>query len=111
MKKIIGFLALLLILTNSHAQTVKLPTWDITSRTTGQRGYNDVTIRVWFTATEGKGRTLNFISNTAINKVEMNFIDNSFPKSISTYNDNTKTGFWYLESGAYKSGLAKGWLL
>jgi hypothetical protein len=84
---------------------------EIVSRTTGHRGYSNVNITVELTQTEGKGETLKFKSNTAIEKVELSFVGISNSKQITTYNADTKDGYFYLESGAYQGGQAKGYLL
>ena len=117
MKKLLSFLAFLLVLTGTNAQVKKIPgkltplKREVVSRTTGQRGYSNVSIKVALTQTEGKGETLSFTSNTAIEKVEISFAGIQNSKQITSYNADTKEGHFYLESGAYKAGLAKGYLI
>ncbi|MGF2413289.1 hypothetical protein [Ferruginibacter sp.] len=117
MKKLLSFLTLLFVLTIAHAQVktvsaiVKGPKRTIVNRTTGQRGYSNVNIKVALTLTEGKGETLKFTSNTAIEKAELSFAGIPNSKQITTYNADTKDGQFYLQSDAYKGGLAKGYLV
>jgi len=117
MKKLLSCLSLLLVINAATAQIKKLPgklaplKREIVNRSTGQRGYSNVNIKVELTLTEGKGETLSFTSNTAIEKVEISFAGSPNSKQVSTYNADTKEGHFYLESGAYKGGLEKGYLL
>ncbi|MEI9957671.1 MAG: hypothetical protein WDM90_15540 [Ferruginibacter sp.] len=117
MKTLLSVLAFLLVLNVTHAQVKKIPgelkplKREVVSRSTGQRGHSNVSIRVTLTTTEGNGETLNFISNTPIDKVEISFANIPNSKQISTYGNDIKQGFFYLESGAYKGGLAKGYLI
>ena len=115
MKKLL-IIALLLTASITYAQ-IKVPSKltapkrEIVNRTTGQRGYSNVKITVELTSTEGKGETLVFTSNTAIERVEVSFAGIPNSKQATTYNSDTKTGIFYLESGAYKGGQAKGYLV
>ena len=117
MKKIFLAIAVLFALHAVNAQVKKIPgkltslKREIASRNTGQRGYSKVSIKIDITQTEGKGETMNFVSNTAIEKVELSFAGVYNSKQITTYNADTKDGHFYLESGAYKGGLEKGYLV
>ena len=115
MKKLLSFLTFLFVLVIAHAQIktvppiLKGPKRTIVNRTTGQSGYSNVSIKVQLTLTEGKGETLKFTSNTAIEKAELSFAGIPGSKQITTYNADTKDGQFYLQSDAYKAGLAKGY--
>ena len=117
MKKLVAILMLMAFSLPITAQVTKIPSRieiqkrEIASRSTGHRGYNKVKIDVKLTNTEGKGETLNFTSNTNIEKVEISFVSQPGSKQTAIYNDNTKDGFFYLESGAYKGGQTDGYLL
>lgn len=117
MRKLVTILLMMAFATTLTAQIVKVPNKlkipkrEILNRTTGQRGYDNVKIDVELTKTEGKGETLKFSSNVNIDKVEISSVDVPNSKQESHYGDGTKTGVFYLESGAYKSGQAKGYFL
>jgi hypothetical protein len=116
MKKLLFILLLIAVAVPFSAQIktlpreIKLPKREILSRTTGQRGYSNVKISVELTNTEGMGETLKFSSNVNIAKVEISAVDVPNSKQTTIYDGNTKDGFFYLQSGAYKSGQAKGYL-
>ena len=84
---------------------------EMVSRTTAQPRYGSVDIKVELTQTEGKGETLKFSSNTAIDRVEISFVGVPNSKQIANYNANSMNGYFYLESGAYKGGQQKGYLI
>jgi hypothetical protein len=117
MKQIFSFFAFFLVLSTGYTQIktvpsiLKGPKRTIVNRTTGQSGYSNVSIKVQLTLTEGKGETLKFTSNTAIEKAELSFAGIPGSKQITTYNADTKDGQFYLQSDAYKAGLAKGYLI
>jgi hypothetical protein len=118
MKHLLSIFAFIIIATTVHAQVNKIPkklvakpNWQITDRTTGQRGYSKLKIITSMTDTESKGQTLRFDSNTDIAKVEIYFLESNNVANTMSYPDGTKNGYFYIESGAYKGGLAKGYLL
>lgn len=117
MKQLLIIITLTLLTTYTVAQINKipkklsLPKREMVSRTTGHRGYSNITFTADLTQTEGKGETLQFISSMAIEKVEISFVGVANSKQITSYNADTKTGNFYLESGAYQAGQAKGYLL
>lgn len=118
MKKLLTISGFLLLAMVVQAQVKKIPkklvakpTWQITDRTTGKRGYSKVKIVTGMTDTEGKGQTLTFDSNTDIARVDIYFLDSDDVANTMSYADGTKSGHFYIESGAYKAGLAKGYLL
>ena len=116
MKQIISLLAILFFANVTHAQVISLPKKimplkrEMVNRTTGHKGYENIKITVELTNTDGIGETLKFKSNTDIDKVEISFPGANVGKQTTNYNANTKDGFFYLESGAYKPGQAKGYL-
>ncbi len=117
MKKIFSILVCMLVINFTNAQIIKTfpkkmyaQKREIINRTTGHRGYGDVSITVDLKQMESKGETLNFTSNTPIEKVEISFVGIQNSKQTTSYNADTKTGYFYLESGAYKDGQAKGYL-
>jgi threonyl-tRNA synthetase len=118
MKYILTVIAVLFTVSFTNAQIIKTIPKKLTplkremvSRTTAHRGYANVSVKAELIQTEGKGETINFTSNTAIDKVELSFVGVPNSKQITTYNADTKTGYFYLESGAYQGGQAKGYLL
>jgi len=118
MKKLLTILGFLLVAVVVQAQVKKIPkklvakpNWQITDRTTGKRGYSKLKIITSMTDTEGKGQTLNFDSNMDIARVDIYFLNNDNVANSMSYPDGTKNGYFYIESGAYKAGLAKGYLL
>jgi hypothetical protein len=117
MKYILSIVVLLFAANFATAQIKTVPKKliplkrELVSRTTGHRGYANVEIKAELTTTEGKGETLRFTSNTAIEKVEISVVGVSNSKQTTSYNADTKTGYFYLESGAYQGGQSKGYLL
>ena len=117
MQKLVTILLMMAFATTLTAQIpkipnkLKIPKREIVNRTTGHRGYENVKIDVELTKTEGKGETLKFSSNVNIDKVEISFVDVPHSKQEAHYNEGTKTGVFYLESGAYKSGQTKGYMM
>ena len=55
-----------------------------------------------------KGQTLYFNSTMPIAKVQVSYGNEN---SLSMYNENTMTGYFYLESTQYKAGLNNGYKL
>ncbi len=116
MKKVLSILILLFVVTTLNAQVRTIPKKlaspkrEMVSRTTAQPRYGSVDIKVEITQTEGKGETLKFQSNTAIDRVEISFVGVPNSKQMTTYNANNMDGYFYLESGAYKGGQQKGYL-
>jgi hypothetical protein len=119
MKNALIFSLIILFGNVANAQIIKkIPkelkpiTWDVSSRSTGHRGYERINIAIEVVDTEGKGKTLKFKSNTEIAKVEISFIGVQNSKStFDASNNPVKDYFFYLESSAYKAGLAKGYFL
>lgn len=119
MKKTLIFALIILFGNVANAQIIKkIPkelkptTWDVSSRSTGHRGYEKINIAIEIVDTAGKGKTLKFKSNTEIVKVEISFMGVQNSKStFDASNNPVKEYFFYLESSAYKAGLAKGYLL
>jgi hypothetical protein len=117
MKYILSIVAILFAANFATAQIKTVPKKltplkrEMVSRSTGHRGYTNITFTAGLTQIEGKGETLEFISSMAIEKVEISFAGVPNSKQITTYNANTKDGHFYLESGAYQGGQAKGYLL
>lgn len=116
MKKFFPVLILLLLATSINAQVRTIPKKlvslkrEMVSRTTAQPRYGSVDVKVELTQTEGKGETLKFSSNTAIDRVEISFVGVPNSKQTTSYNANSMDGYFYLESGAYKGGQQKGYL-
>lgn len=116
MKKLLLILMMIVFAGSITAQIKRIPKQlkpqkrEIVNRTTGHRGYSAVKIEVELTTTEGKGETLKFSSNTDIDKVEITFAGLSNSKQEARYNAGTKSGYFYLESGAYKGGQGTGYL-
>ena len=116
MKQLLSILTFLFAVTFVNAQVKIIPKDLIPKRKiTGIQnvtiGYEQAKMDVFITQTEGKGETLNFKSSVNITKVELSFIDIPASVQTSTYKANTKEGFFYLETGAYKGGLKKGYTL
>lgn len=118
MKNLLSVFAFLVIAATVNAQVktipkklVAKPNWQITDRSTGQRGYTKLKIITSITDTEGKGQTLRFDANMNIAKVEIAFLENENTINSISYQDGIKNGYFYLESATYKGGLAKGYFL
>ncbi len=117
MKKTICLSVFVIACAVSNAQVKKIPpvikaaTREIVNRSTGHRGYSNVSIKVTLIQTEGKGETLQFTSSTAIEKAALSFAGIAGTTQQTTYNPDTKSGVFYLESAAYKDGQAKGYLI
>ncbi|MBP6025662.1 hypothetical protein [Ferruginibacter sp.] len=116
MKQLLAILIFLFAATAVHAQVKKLPKDFTTKRKIAgtqnvKEGYEHATMELFITNTDGKGETLNFKSSVNIAKVQITFIDVAGLPHTTTYNAGTKTGFFYLESGAYNPGLQKGYTL
>lgn len=119
MKTKLIFAVIILFGNSVNAQIIKkIPkelkpiTWNVSSRSTGHKGYERINIAIEVVDTEGKGKTLKFKSNTEIAKVEISFL--GVQNSTSTFdasNNPVKEYFFYLESSAYKGGMAKGYFL
>ncbi|MEO5943296.1 MAG: hypothetical protein ABIP30_02185 [Ferruginibacter sp.] len=117
MKKILAVLGLSLIFMNTNAQLVKTVPHDlkqkrlITGKLNVEKGYEHATLSCEIVTTEGKGETLKFNSSVNIARVEVAFTGVANSTQVSTYQANTKDGYFYLESGAYKNGLKSGYTL
>lgn len=117
MKKILAVLGLSLIFINTNAQLVKRVPHDlkqkrlITGKLNVEKGYERATLNCEIVNTEGMGETLKFNSSVNIIKVELSFTGIANSTQVSTYQANTKAGYFYLETGAYKAGLKNGYTL
>lgn len=71
------------------------------NRTTGQSFGKDVSIKTWMADVPGKGPAFHFEASKAIVKVEVVFVEPKQQSQMTTYNANTTTGSFFLNSPAY----------